>query len=187
MSSNFQVQRVCQHCGNEFTARTTVTKYCSHKCANAGHKAGVRAAKIEASNQGIQQLKSGNIEHLKTKEFLTVRDVASLLNCSLRTVYYYIESGDIEAVNLGQRITRVKRSALDKLFDKPQAATTLTESKAEQVNYDISDCYSTEQVREKYGISESALRNLIIKNQIPKFRKGWFAYVPKTAVDTLLC
>ena len=49
-------------------------------------------------------------------DLLTVREVASLLNCSIRSAYQYIEFGTIKAVNLGQRITRVKRSDLDKLF-----------------------------------------------------------------------
>lgn len=58
------------------------------------------------------------LEQIKAKEFLTVKDVAILLNCSVRTVYYYIDNGIIEAVNLGQRMTRIKRSTLDKLFTK---------------------------------------------------------------------
>ncbi len=116
MSSNIQVQRICQYCGNDFTARTTVTQYCSDNCAKKAYKAKIRTAKIEASDKETYQIKTSSIEELKAKEFLTVREVASLLNCSLRSVYYYIENGNIKAVNLGQRITRVKRSELDKLF-----------------------------------------------------------------------
>jgi len=116
MSSKIEVQRICQHCGNEFTARTTVTRFCSHRCASAAHKQKVRAGKVEESNKQIQQVKARPIEELKVKEFLTVREVALLLNCSVRSAYYYIESGTIKAVNLGQRITRVKRSEIDKLF-----------------------------------------------------------------------
>lgn len=116
MSTNIQVQRICQHCGSEFTARTTKTLYCSHKCNSADYKAKVRAAKVEASNQETLQIRTRPIEELKAKEFLTVKEVAILLNCSLRTVYYSIEAGNIKAVNLGQRITRVQRSQLDKLF-----------------------------------------------------------------------
>ena len=117
MSSNIEVQRICQHCGNELTARTTVTRFCSHRCASAAHKQKVRAGKVEQSNKQTQQIKTQPIEELKAKEFLTVREVARLLNCSVRSAYYYIESGTIKAVNLGQRITRVKRSEIDKLFE----------------------------------------------------------------------
>lgn len=120
MSSNIKVQRICQHCGKEFTARTTVTQCCSDICAKRAYKARLKAAKIEESNKETQRIKTQPIEQLNAKEFLTVREVATLLNCSLRTVYYYIESGNIEAVNLGQRLTRVKRSAIDKLFQQPE-------------------------------------------------------------------
>ncbi len=116
MSSNIQVQRICQHCGKEFTARTTVTQYCGDDCAKRAYKARAKNSKVEASNSETQCIKSQPIEELKAKEFLTVRDVARLLNCSVRSAYYYIESGNIKAVNLGQRITRVKRSEIDKLF-----------------------------------------------------------------------
>jgi excisionase family DNA binding protein len=182
MSSKIEVQRICQHCGNEFTARTTVTRFCSHRCASAAHKQKVRAGKVEESNKQTQQVKTRPIEELKAKEFLTVREVARLLNCSVRSAYYYIESGTIKAVNLGQRITRVKRSEIDKLFEQPQPVTP----QPEQKQIDIADCYNLTEVQSKYGISETALQNLIKRNSIPKIKKGWFAYVPKTVIDKLL-
>lgn len=182
MSSKIEVQRICQHCGNEFTARTTVTRFCSHRCASAAHKQKVRAGKVEQSNEQTRQIKTQPIEELKAKEFLTVREVARLLNCSVRSAYYYIESGAIKAVNLGQRITRVKRSDIDKLFEQPQPLTP----QPEQIQFDISDCYNLSEVQSKYGISETALQNLIKRNSIPKIKKGWFAYVPKTVIDKLL-
>ena len=182
MSSKIEVQRICQHCGNEFTARTTVTRFCSHRCASAAHKQKVRAGKVEQSNEQTRQIKTQPIEELKAKEFLTVREVARLLNCSVRSAYYYIESGAIKAVNLGQRITRVKRSDIDKLFEQPQPVTP----QPEQLQFDIADCYNLTEVQNKYGISETALQNLIKRNSIPKTKKGWFAYVPKTVIDKLL-
>ena len=182
MSSKIEVKRICQHCGNEFTARTTVTRFCSHRCSSAAHKQKVRAGKVEESNKQTQQIKTKPIEELKAKEFLTVREVARLLNCSVRSAYYYIESGTIKAVNLGQRITRVKRSEIDKLFEQPQPVTP----QPEQIQVEISDCYTITEVQNKYGISDSALNNIIKRNSIPKIKKGWFAYVPKTVIDKLL-
>lgn len=118
MSSNIKVQRICQYCNNEFTARTTTTLYCSHRCNGAAYKTKIRNDKIEQSNRETYQLRMRPLEEIKAKEFLTVRDVALLLNCSVRTAYYYIDSGSIKAVNLGKRITRVKRSEIDKLFNE---------------------------------------------------------------------
>jgi predicted DNA-binding protein YlxM (UPF0122 family) len=85
-------------------------------------------------------------------------------------------------VNLGQRITRVKRSEIDKLFEQPQPVIP----QPEQKQFDIADCYSLTEVQDKYGILETALHNLIKRNSIPKIKKGWFAYVPKTVIDKLL-
>jgi excisionase family DNA binding protein len=118
MSSNIRVQRVCQHCGNDFTARTSVTQYCSDTCSKRAYKARVRTLKVEASNTETLRIKTMPIEELKAKEFLTVKNIATLLNCSIRSVYYNIENGKIKAVNLGERIIRVKRSDIDKLFDQ---------------------------------------------------------------------
>ena len=84
-----EVQRICQYCEQEFTARTTVTKYCSHKCSQRAYKARKRAETIKQSNTETTRIKSQPIEQLKAKEFLTVREVAQLLNCSVRSAYYY--------------------------------------------------------------------------------------------------
>lgn len=116
MSSNIQVTRICEYCRKDFTARTTSTKYCSHKCNSRHYKIKQKEEKINISNSETLKKIVFPLEQLKAKEFLTVKEVATLLNCSIRTVYYYIENGNIDAVNLGQRMIRVKRSALDKLF-----------------------------------------------------------------------
>jgi len=182
MSSKIEVQRICQHCSNEFTARTTTTLYCSHRCNSAAYKAKLRADKIENSNKQTRQIKTISIDELKAKEFLTVREVASLLNCSVRSAYYYIENGTIQAVNLGQRITRIKRSNIDKLFEQPQTVVIQPEQKM----FEISECYNLKEVHEKYGISETAIQNFIKRNNIQKMKSGKFVYVPKADVEKIL-
>ena len=54
------------------------------------------------------------------------------------------------------------------------------------MQYKISEYYNITEVKSKYGISEKALLDLINRNNIPKIKKGWFAYVPKTVTDNLL-
>jgi len=183
MSSKIQVQRICQYCEQEFTARTTVTKYCSDKCSKAAYKARKRAEKINKTNSETTRIKLLPIEQLKAKEFLTVREVSQLLNCSVRSAYYYIESGTISAVNLGQRMTRVKRTEIDKLFETNTKQQT---NEAEPIQYDIKDCYTLSEVQNKYNVSESTVQKLIKRNNIPKTKKGWYAYVPKQIIDELL-
>ncbi len=182
MSSNIKVQRICQQCGNEFTALTTATAYCSKQCNSKAYKAKLRAGKVEVSNKETKQIKNKPIEELKTKEFLSVRDVSKLIGCSVRTIYYHIENGNIKAVNIGQRITRVRRSDIDKLFEQPQPIL----SPPKLIEYHISDCYTIMEVQNKFGISDSALNNITKRNNVPKIKKGKFTYVPKVIIDKLL-
>ena len=196
MSSKIEVQRICQHCGNEFTARTTVTRFCCHRCASAAHKQKIRAGKVEQSNKQTQQIKTQPIEELKAREFLTVTQVSKLIGCSRQNIYSLINTGKLKATNILLKKTIVKRSDLDKLFKEPTHRTQhegIPETQKQELSewvkaggFDITDCYTLTEVQDKYGISETALQNLIKQNSIPKIKKGWFAYIPKMVIDQLL-
>lgn len=182
MSSNIRIQRLCVHCGNEFTAKTTVTKFCSNKCTKAVHRSRKRNEKIQVSNEQTFRIKAKPIEALNGKQFLTVSEVALLMDCSKRTVYRLIAKGNLSgATNLSQRLTRIKRSELDKLFEhfEPVIASV-------PIVYEIEDCYGLREVREKYSVSETTLYELMKKHKVPTIRQGWYAYVPKTIIDKLL-
>lgn len=116
MSSNIRLNRICGHCGKDFIAKTSVTQFCGDDCAKRAYKVRERQAKIEASNQ---ETRNRRIQQIEKKEFLTVREVALLLNLSIRSVYRSIEAGTIKASNIGQRLTRIKRSDIDKIDRKP--------------------------------------------------------------------
>ena len=186
MSSNIHVQRICQHCSKEFTARTTTTLYCSHRCNSAAYKQKVRAGKVEQSNKETHRIKSQPIEELKAREFLTVTQVSKLIGCSRQNVYNLINTGKLKATNILLKKTIVKRSDLDKLFKEPTSGTQPVGISETQRQLDISECYNLTEIQDKYGISEKALQNLIERNSIPKFKQGWFVYVPKAEIDKLL-
>jgi len=116
MSSNIQVTRICQFCRGEFTARTTVTKYCSHRCASMAYKARHRGTKVETSNAETVQTLSAPVIELQTKDFLTVAEVCRLLNVSRWTLARAIKDERLKAVRLGKRIV-IKRSDVDRLFN----------------------------------------------------------------------
>jgi excisionase family DNA binding protein len=116
MSSNIQVQKICQYCGKEFTARKTTSRTCSDHCAKMLYKAKQRAAKIEAAQEETRKIKIKPIEELKAKEFLSVRDVSKLIGCSRQNVYTLINSGKLKATNILKKKTIIRRFDLDKLF-----------------------------------------------------------------------
>lgn len=115
MSSNIQIQRICQHCGEEFTARTTVTKYCGDNCAKRAYKVRMREEKITISNVETQAKKAKPMNELKEKEFLSVNETSVLLGISRRTIYRMIQRKEFKIGKAGMR-TIIKRSEIDRLF-----------------------------------------------------------------------
>ncbi len=115
MSSNIRVQRICQHCGNDFTAKTSVTKYCSDNCAKRAYKERKKQEKIEASNKETRRIITLPIEQLKSKEFLTIAEACKLLSVSRWTIWRKIKGNDIQASKIGSRII-IKRTDLDKFL-----------------------------------------------------------------------
>lgn len=186
MSSNIKVQRICQYCGNDFTARTTTTMYCSHRCNSSAYKTKLRSNKVELSNKETKLIKTQTIEQLKAKAFLSIADTCILIGISRRTVYRMIERGELITGKAGKR-TIIRRSDLERLlFEQPRTVTPQPEKQPEQMQFDISECYNLTEVQSKYGISETAVQNLIKRNSIPKMKKGWYAYVSKIEIDKLL-
>lgn len=197
MGSNIKVQRICQNCGNEFTARTTTTMYCSHRCNSTAYKAKKRAEKIQVSKaETIRVVKSRPIEELKTKEFLRVTEVARLIGCSRQNVYSLINTGKLRATNILIKKTIVRRLDLDELLKdsivQPKTKDVPLTQKQELLEwvkagaFDITECYALPEIQTKYNISEKALYDLITRNNLPKIKKGWFTYVPKMFIDDLL-
>lgn len=184
MSTSIRVKRICQHCNKEFIAHTTVTKYCSDKCSKAAYKVRKRAEKIEQSNAETKQKKNQLISEIREKDFLSVNEVCLLIGVSRRTVYRLIEKGELRIIKIGSR-TVIKRSILNGILKIQEYELPEQPEQIENIQFEIADCYSTSEIREKFGIAESTLRGMIIRNKIPRFRKGLFSYVPKIMIDKL--
>jgi len=115
MSSNIRVQRICQHCSKEFTAKTTVTQYCGDNCAKRAYKQKVKAEKVAASNSETSGIRIKPIEEINAKPFLSIAETGKLLGISRRTVYRMLERNEISAGKAGKR-TIIQRSAIDQIF-----------------------------------------------------------------------
>jgi excisionase family DNA binding protein len=115
MSSNIRINRICQFCKIPFEARTTVTKYCSHRCASKAYKARNRGQDIERSITETEQTVSLPIVKIQTKDFLSVDESAKLLGLSRWTLTRAIKEKRLKAVRFGKRIV-IKRTEIDSLF-----------------------------------------------------------------------
>jgi|SRR5690625_2413057 len=116
MSSNIRVERICEYCNESFIAKTTRTRYCSHRCNQRHYKVRQREKKIAKSNKETKAIIRQPLEQVKNKDFLTVKDTATLLNCSRQTIYTLINSGQLKAVNLKEKKTTIARATINELF-----------------------------------------------------------------------
>ncbi|MEC5173900.1 helix-turn-helix domain-containing protein [Chryseobacterium nepalense] len=187
MSSNIEIQKYCEHCGNSFTARTTVTRYCGDVCSKRAYKARKRAEKINASIVEVKKVEKKSIEDLKQREFLTVTQVSKLIGCSRQNIYKLIHAGKLKATNILKKKTIIKRSDIDILFvpktEIQYQEHPIPETKERQ--FDISECYTIAEVQEKFNVSQTALQNIIKRELVPKKKQGKFVYVPREIIDNI--
>lgn len=180
MSSNFTVKRICEHCGNTFIAKTTVTRFCSKVCNNRNHKQRVREAKFVRSEQEVKQVINHRLDELHTQEFLTVKAAAKLLGASEKILHSMIKSGRLKATNLSVRKTMINRADIDGLFNLPDQPD---ENKPNSSN--LSECYHMGEAQKIYNISEKAFSEIIKRNEVPKYQVGWYTYVLKSHLEKI--
>lgn len=116
MSSNIRVRRVCENCNNPFIAKTTVTRFCGDNCAKIAYKKRIRAKKVKKSNAQTFKIQFEPLEIIQARDYLTVKEVSKLLSISKGSVYRLIKIGELKASNLSQRLTRIKKSEIEKLL-----------------------------------------------------------------------
>ena len=115
MTSYIRLRKVCQHCGNDFTAKTTVTKYCGDNCAKRAYKERKKIEKIKASNIEATAQIQRPITELQAKEFLSINETCQLFNVSRSTVYRLVKDQRIKSAKVGTRVI-IRKSDLNQLF-----------------------------------------------------------------------
>jgi excisionase family DNA binding protein len=103
MSSNINVVRICEFCKNEFDARTTTTRYCSHKCNSRGYKQNVKELKIKLSNRETLTKSVVPYEILNSKPYLSISESCKLIGISRSTIYRLIQHDKIITYKIGSR------------------------------------------------------------------------------------
>lgn len=179
MGSNIHLQKICERCGREFTARTTVTRFCSHTCSSRAYKDRIRKGTVEKIKAETIRIKTKEIGEIQARDVLTVSEVAALVGCSRRTAYRLTAAGTIKSANLGQRLTRIRRSEVDSFLSLPPKPVL------QEKEYDISECYTVGEALQAFGISDKTLRDIVKRHGIPKFQRGKFVYIPKELLNEI--
>lgn len=183
MSSNFIVQRICEHCKGIFNAKTTVTRFCSAICNKRSYKLRKRIGIMKQTHQEVKTIVEQPIKSLQAREFLTVRNAAELLNTSAKMIYVMISEGKLNAINLSVRKTVIHRKEIDNLFKIREHNVESEENHSETPSVKYS--YHMGEAQEKFNISEAGLYQLIRRHKIAKFKIGRYTYVAKKDLDII--
>lgn len=181
MSSSIRINRICQHCGNEFVAKTTVTKYCGDNCAKRAYKARKKAEKIESSNKETQEIITQPITELQTLDFLSVQEVCQLFKVSRTTVWRLMKDGKVNAARIGRK-KFITRASINALFE-PKIETQPKEIETEELL--IENCWNIGEVEKLFNLASKTLYDAILRFDIPKMQKGKFVYVPKDEIISI--
>lgn len=176
MSTNIETERICEFCGNSFVAKTTVTRYCSHKCSSRAYKQRMRNNKIEKSCLETQLTIQKPIVELKTKDFLNMLEVQTLIGVSKSTLYRMIDRKELVIGKFGRR-TVVRRSDIEVIFGKAYDKPPKKEKSP------ITDFYTLQEAQEIHNIKYSYLNNIIQKHKIPKTTHNGKTYISKSHID----
>ena len=121
MSSNIRIKKICQHCDKVFTAKTTVTQFCSDVCAKANYKKRIKEQKIDASRSATRhQLVAAEDNPVETnkllkqsKEIITLLELSAITGLSKSTFYRLMKDKKFPRLKVRQRLLFKKVEVLN--------------------------------------------------------------------------
>lgn len=182
MSSNIKIERICEWCGNKFTAQTTVTRFCSKRCAEHSYKDRMRKKKMALSNQETQNVST--VGKVRDKEFFTPSETAIFLGVGRTYIYDSINRGKIKVTRIGRK-SLISKSDLMAMFNFLEPEEVEHEETTEKKSKSLADFYTRAEIREKFGVKDSWIYKVVAENNVPKTIIRGKAYFSKSHIDRL--
>lgn len=174
-TSKLKVLRTCEFCGKEFYAQKVSTRYCSKRCNELAYKKRRRQKQVIEAEARVTQKP---IEAVNEKEILSLKDTAILLGITKRSVYNLIYNGTLRAHKLSNRMTFILKSDIVLMFE---GKTYVKEVKPERKP--ITEFYTTNEIKEKYGVSEGWIFKVGKEKNIPNIFHHGKTYWSKQHVE----
>jgi len=105
-----EIRRKCKVCGKVFLAKTLDSQFCSKRCGDVYRKRQRDAEKREV------RLSKIILQIPKARDYISVKEAVAIFGVERDTIYRLIRKGRIPAINLGTRLTRIKREDLEQLL-----------------------------------------------------------------------
>lgn len=180
MSSKIKVQRLCEYCGNEFSAQTTKTKYCSKNCNSRHYKQKKRQSIIELSNTSTSKTRTESLVDINKKEVLSISETALYLGITRQTVYNWLNNGSLIGKRMSNRKVLILKAHLTESIEQNTVYEKSTPSKRKP----ITEFYTINEVIERYNVGNTWVFRIIKENKIPKTRIGGKTHVSKKHIDS---
>ena len=119
--------------------------------------------------------------NITQKEYISPTEAATLLGISRATLYRYLQNNQIPSLQLIGK-TIIRRSDIDMLFDTADCY----KARPEKERKPITEFYTVEDIKEKYGIKETFIFNQAKLHHIPKILRLGRSYFRKYHVDKVL-
>lgn len=161
MSSTIDINKICEWCGKEFIAHKCSTRFCSKRCSEHSYKALRRQAHIEQESHATSESKKQRC--IPTDNYFSPRQCAILLGIGKSSVYRCLAEGLIPCIRLKGK-TLIGRASIDKMFENTPEYIKRETKVAEP----IEEFYTTMEILEKFGISNSWLSKMAKEWNIPK-------------------
>ena len=159
MSSPIEITKTCEWCGKTFTARKCTTRYCCKRCAEHAYKDAKRKEHVKRE----QAKASVTLPSDDKRLFITPAQCAKLLGVCRTSIYNYLSANSIPCFQFKGK-TLISRECLNSLFDGSHSY----QLRPARENQPITEVYTTKEVLEKFGISNSWLFKTAKENYFPK-------------------
>ena len=163
-------------------AQTTVTRFCSKRCAEHSYKERMRQKKMALSNQETSQCNPDRKS--RDKDFLTPAETAQYLGVCRTYIYDSINRGKIKVTRIGRK-TLISKADIQAMFDFLTPKETDLSASTERKPKSISDFYTRAEIREKFGVKDSWIYKVVAENNVPKTILRGKAYFSKSHIDRL--
>lgn len=178
-SAKFEIKRKCEYCGATFLAKTLDSRYCSRRRSQKAYN------RREAEKKKIEQLDE-MVTHIPDAcDYISVQEAVALFGISRDTIYRLIRKGNIPAINIGQRLTRISKSKLEEMFPLREKPIDRSKPLPKFYSMEPEDCYTIGEISRKFGINDSTVYGHIRKYSIPTRQIGNYVYAPKADIDNL--
>lgn len=178
-TAKYEIKRKCKCCGATFLAKSLDSYYCSRACSDKAYKQRQGARKQrERWDKVIDEVPD-------QRDYISIKEAEAIFGVCGKTIRRLISRGKITSINLGERLTRVKKSELMGLLPLREEPVDKDRALPKPYNLEPEDCYTIGEISEKFAIAESTVYAHIRKYAVPIRQIGRFVYAPKSEIDHL--